>query len=115
MNIVVSKLKSKKPPNITTTFEKVKYLEKLAQYVPSIAMPSHIAKIHRNMKLFGTNLYTSKLCKCCHKGILLISPWWQQMDSIKLLTVVLVCPYITPLVLAVLEINHNGQQFQGKK
>ena len=48
--IVVSKLKSKKPPKVTITFEKVKYLEKLAQYVPSNAMPSHIAKIHRKMK-----------------------------------------------------------------
>jgi hypothetical protein len=92
--IVVSKLKSKKPPKVTTTIEKVKYLEKLTQYVPSNAMPSHIAKIHRNIKLFGKILYTSKLCKCCHKGILLMSPWWQQMDSIKLLTVVPVCPNI---------------------
>ena len=60
MNIVVSKLKSKKPPKFTTTFEKVKYFEKLAQYVVSNAMPSHIAMIHRNMKLFGKKNYTPK-------------------------------------------------------
>jgi hypothetical protein len=50
VNIVVSKLKSKKPPKVRTTFEKVKYFEKLVQYVPRNAMPSHIAMIHRNIK-----------------------------------------------------------------
>ena len=50
MNIIVSKLKSKKPPKVRTTFQKQKYFEKLAHYVPNNAMPSHMAKIHRNIK-----------------------------------------------------------------
>ena len=50
MNIIVSKLKSKKTPKVRTSFQKEKYFEKLAHYVPNNAMPSHMAKIHRNIK-----------------------------------------------------------------
>jgi len=52
VNIIVSKLKSKKPPKVRTSFQKEKYFEKLAHYVPNNAMPSHMAKIHRNIEIF---------------------------------------------------------------
>ena len=50
--IVVSKFERKKLAKVRTIFQKEKYFEKLAHYVPNNAMPSHMAKIHRNIKIF---------------------------------------------------------------